>query len=534
MEKQVVDFIESIWNIKHYLGSRGFIVSKKLKQSRFRHVFKKNKRFGFRALDILVDQGIVRVQKRIFFGEGDSRNMAARYFFSNEVLAHIYSKAAETSTTLRFNFKKFYFTSEKNRSKLKSINYEKDIINRKIKTSGRSKLYTTVQLQISRSTKGKAIYEHTLKNLQPGYWLNYGALLELRSIYIELLNRSLKKHRKGNPRNKVLQNMNIEKLYTLIGSVDGFIETCIREDCIRDMVIEEEIFVFYTPFYSVSRLGGRSFDLNGFQTLPGEVKDVICDLPNYDITGCFVNILNYLFAKYGIPYKIPDLEDLGNYLDLPKPLVKKIIYPYISNTGTLPSYAKSDSFSTIFSFEKRKLLSESALPVSEINSRAHASTCAIIKKWNAENKKLGKMIKLLLKKVKENAIETSYGITYLNEIDFKLFVRKTEVKGEFLMEDMTPNKKYITEKENDGRFFLCNTKFLNKRILAHFIQGIEQAFIFDLVLDRRNSVYFFEHDGVRGLVNYRPRSYGLSIVNKRKETLKTVKEKHSKLIDASV
>lgn len=198
------------------------------------------------------------------------------------------------------------------------------------------------------------------------------------------------------------------------------------------VVSKNPFIVEYYPKYKVATVGGRLFEVSsGVQNLPHELKQKCLVGYNFDLVSSQLNILKFYATKYlgNSDIGFESIDDIASFLKIDRKNAKKVLYGTLFNAGTVSTSPENTVFKELCSFydqEKSK---------------------AILTTWKKEGSELILKIKKLCEVFKTSR-------------DFVI----TKKNG----------RKYL---KNDVGILLDLSKFDNKQILSHIIQGFESSYL---------------------------------------------------------
>lgn len=224
---------------------------------------------------------------------------------------------------------------------------------------------------------------------------------------------------------------------------------------------ETPLIIEYQQAYKTAKVGSRSFEIGtGFQYLPSKMKwACLANGYNYDIKGCQLAILEQEFKKYGIStdsLSVLETEFIKDTLGVDDALVKTIRYGTIFNAGRVNLSPKGNMFKKL-----NKIYSTNFV-------------LKILKRWKSKTIELGESLEHLIEEYLTMGKKNGYGLCVTNAAGqpFNTTWRKL------------PN----------GEWKEWRSDAMQRKLLAHMIQGLESRAVYDYVSSHKG-VCALEHDG---------------------------------------
>lgn len=226
-------------------------------------------------------------------------------------------------------------------------------------------------------------------------------------------------------------------------------------------------YVTYDHHYRLT-FGGRYYD-QAFQNLPNELKAKFrSELLNYDIEACNLACLNYLFNKYDVDYQVSAsiYKDIMKHTGLPRKECKQMVHTTTFRVGRVTLGVNDGLGEEVYKWcgKRRK------------------KALKILRWWDNYVSPLRAALEELLNRVhdmhRKNCKSPRNYHRYVNEVGLVLDIS---------------SEKYLRERMYHQQYAQ------NKALIAHFIFGVEQAYIREVVKVNPGRVCMLDHDGVVAL-----------------------------------
>ncbi|EPS9066830.1 hypothetical protein [Providencia stuartii] len=221
------------------------------------------------------------------------------------------------------------------------------------------------------------------------------------------------------------------------------------------------LVVTYRQAYKVANIGSRSFEIGtGFQYLPSKMKWACLERGfNYDIKGCQLEILRQEFIRNKISTKALSVLDTGfikKKLNIDDELVKTVRFSTIFNAGAVSCSPRSSLYKKLTKFYQDKQVK------------------FLLKRWKKATRTLKKSLEKLVKCYLNSGTINRHGLCVRNGVGqpFNCTYKKHSNGG---------RKKWRKDS-------------MQRKLLAHMIQGLESRAVYDYV-SSHSGVCALEHDG---------------------------------------